>query len=104
MEVNLSLCQNAVDIAFRVPHGFLSLILPNRLLADNIDILREVFAEIQKQHLFRMDAVVVLPDHLHCIWTLPEDDANLSIHWNMLKGVFSKKIEKRRKNFSQPEV
>ncbi len=66
----------------------------NRLLVDKIDILREVFAETQKKHPFRMDAVVVLPDHLHCIWTLPENDADFSTRWNMLKGAFSKRIEK----------
>ena len=66
----------------------------NRLLVDKIDILRDVFAETKQQYPFRMNAVVVLPDHLHCIWTLPEDDANFSIRWNMLKGAFSKRIEK----------
>ena len=41
-----------------------------------------------------MDAVVVLPDHIHCIWTLPEGDSDFSTRWNILKGAFTKTIEK----------
>ena len=35
-----------------------------------------------------------MPDHLHTIWTLPENDADFSIRWNMLKGQFSGSITK----------
>ena len=38
--------------------------------------------------------MVILPDHLHCVWTLPPDDADFSIRWNLLKGHFSRSIEK----------
>ncbi|WP_292929813.1 transposase [Nitrosomonas sp.] len=41
-----------------------------------------------------MNAVVILPDHLHCIWTLPQVDADFSTCWNMLKGYFSRHIAK----------
>ena len=41
-----------------------------------------------------MDAVVIMPDHLHTIWTLPTDDKEVSIRWNMLKGHFSRSMEK----------
>ena len=41
-----------------------------------------------------MDAVAVLSDHLHCIWTLPPNDSDFSKRWNMLKGDFSRHIEK----------
>ena len=40
-----------------------------------------------------MDAVVVLPDHLHAIWTLPPGDTDFSMRWNLLKGHFSRAIE-----------
>jgi len=39
-----------------------------------------------------MDAVVILPDHLHCIWTLPQADADFLTRWNLLKGYFSRHI------------
>ncbi|WP_305263996.1 hypothetical protein [Nitrosomonas sp.] len=43
-----------------------------------------------------MDAVVILPDHSHCIWTLPQVDADFSTRWNMLKGYFSRHIAKEQ--------
>lgn len=64
----------------------------NRLLAEKIDLLRSAFEYTQQRHPFRMDAVVILPDHLHCIWTLPQDDADFSTRWNLLKGYFSRHI------------
>lgn len=39
-----------------------------------------------------MGAVVVLPDHLHCIWTLPEGDADYSIRWSLIKATFSRSL------------
>jgi putative transposase len=36
-----------------------------------------------------VDAVVVLPDHLHCIWRLPEADADFSTRWRLVKRSFS---------------
>ena len=44
----------------------------NTLLVDEIDILRDVVNKVKKQHPFKLDAMVVLPDHLHVIWTLPD--------------------------------
>ena len=66
----------------------------NRWLLDQIDGLRLAFAYTQQRRPFRMDAVVILPDHLPCLWTLPADDADFSIRWNWLKGHFSRSIEK----------
>lgn len=66
----------------------------NRLLIDNVDLLRKAFAYTKCRHPFKIDAVVVLPDHMHCIWTLPEGDADFSTRWNVLKGTFSKSLEK----------
>lgn len=39
-----------------------------------------------------MDAVIIMPDHLHCIWTLPPEDANFSTRWSLLKSYFSRSI------------
>jgi putative transposase len=49
-------------------------------------------------HPFRIDAMVVLPDHLHAIWTLPEDDVDFSTRWALIKAGFSRCIpaEERR--------
>jgi putative transposase len=61
----------------------------NHLLVDHIDLLRAAFEYVKQRHPFRMDAVVILPDHLHCIWTLPPGDTDFSTHWNLIKVHFS---------------
>ncbi len=43
---------------------------------ENISLLRESFKYVMKRHPFKIDAIVILPDHLHSIWTLPEGDYN----------------------------
>ena len=48
----------------------------SRLLVDHIDDLREAVREVRRQHPFVIRAWVVLPDHLHAIWQLPESDAD----------------------------
>ncbi len=62
------------------------------LLTDQIDLLRTSFAYVQKHHPFTIDAIVVLPDHLHCIWTLPDGDSNFSTRWRLIKTVFSRGV------------
>lgn len=46
------------------------------------------------QRPFRIDAIVVLPDHLrlHCIWTLPPDDADFSTRWRLIKTRFARAV------------
>ena len=39
-----------------------------------------------------IDACVVLPDHLHCVWTLPEGDADYSTRWRVLKTIFARNL------------
>ena len=43
------------------------------LLTDHIDLLRDSVRRVRRLHQFHSDAWVVLPDHLHCVWTLPPD-------------------------------
>ena len=43
---------------------------------DNVELLRQAFKKIIKKHPFRIEAFVLLPDHLHCIWTLPDHDSD----------------------------
>ena len=66
----------------------------NNLLVDRIDSLRAAFAAVHVRHPFRMNAVVILPEHLHCIMTLPEGDVDFSTRWNLIKGNFSRMVEK----------
>jgi putative transposase len=50
-----------------------------------ISALREAISRVRLSRPFFIDALVLLPDHLHCVWTLPEDDANFSVRWSLIK-------------------
>jgi len=63
-----------------------------RLLTENIDVLRTALRETQRRHPFSIDAMVVLPDHLHAVWTLPDGDADFSTRWRLVKTSFSWKL------------
>ena len=60
------------------------------LLTENIGLLRAAFRFVRARHPFSIDAAVILPDHLHMIWTLPEDDADFALRWRLIKGAFSR--------------
>jgi putative transposase len=47
--------------------------------------LRSAIESVRISHPFTIEAWVLLPDHLHCIWTLPEGDADFSTRWMMIK-------------------
>ena len=46
------------------------------------------------RHPFKMDAFVLLPDHLHCIWTLPQEDREFSMRWRLIKSNFTHSCDK----------
>ena len=66
----------------------------NGLLVERIEALRSAFHTVRERHPFRMEAVVVLPDHLHCVWSLPEGDADYSTRWGLIKAKFSRSLER----------
>jgi len=47
--------------------------------------LREAIAHVRKRYSLTMDAIVLLPDHLHCIWRLPRGDSDFSTRWRLIK-------------------
>lgn len=53
-------------------------------------LLRQAWLDVRERFPFILDAICLLPDHLHCIWTLPEDDADYSIRWKEIKRLFTK--------------
>ncbi len=59
------------------------------LLIDHIHLLRAAFRQVRARHPFAIEAAVVLPEHLHAIWTLPEDDANFATRWHLIKSAVS---------------
>jgi REP element-mobilizing transposase RayT len=66
------------------------------LLTDQIEALREAARRTRERYPFHINAFVVLPDHLHAIRTLPEDDPDFSRRWRLIKIQFSKSIPSRR--------
>ena len=58
--------------------------------AENIDVLRQGIRQVMQRHPFTIDAFVVLPEHLHCIWTMPQDDHDFSKRWRLIKSYFSR--------------
>ena len=68
-----------------------------RLLIENIDALRAAFREARRCHPFVVEAIVVLPDHLHCILTLPPGDADFATRMKMLKALFSHSLPKNER-------
>ena len=51
--------------------------------------LRNAIKTIQDQRPFELFAIVLLPDHLHCIWTLPPGDDKYPIRWKRIKEEFT---------------
>jgi putative transposase len=65
-----------------------------RLLVERIDMLRDAFREVQRTRPFDVIAIVVLPEHLHCLWRLPEGDADNADRWARIKSGFSRRLPK----------
>jgi putative transposase len=59
------------------------------MLTDHVGLLRNAFRAARRERSFTIDAVVVLPEHLHAILTLPSDDADFSGRWRRIKGHFA---------------
>ena len=64
----------------------------SRLFITHVDALRNAVRDVRTRAPFHIDAWVVLPDHMHCIWTLPAGDDNYSGRWRALKKTFTKSI------------
>jgi putative transposase len=64
----------------------------SRVLVERAQALRGAFRAVRTRHPFEVDAIVVLPDHLHTIWTLPAYDHDFATRWRLIKGTFSRAI------------
>ena len=51
--------------------------------------LREAFERVRAENPFRIDALCLLPEHIHCVWSLPQGDADFSGRWRKIKGIFT---------------
>jgi putative transposase len=62
---------------------------------ENIDILRNAFRSIMSQRPFVIEAIVILPDHLHTIWNMPASDCDYSSRWREIKKCVSRHLDPR---------
>ena len=58
-------------------------------LIDHIDLLREAYRVTVAEQPVRCEAMVILPDHIHAVWTLPPGDTDFSRRWQKIKGRFT---------------
>src|SRR5690242_15100633 len=65
------------------------------VLVDQIASLRAAFRLTRRERPFAIDAIVVLPDHLHTIMTLPPEDADFSGRWRRIKALFTHSVAQR---------
>ncbi len=64
----------------------------NDLLTRHIDTLRKAIAMVKNTHPFIIHGWVVLPDHMHCVIELPENDHDFALRWRLIKMLFSRAI------------
>jgi putative transposase len=87
-----------------IPGGsyFFTLVTERRrkLFVDeaNVVLLRRAFHHVMRKRPFVLDAAVIMPDHLHCIWTLLPDDADFSTRWRLIKTWFTKNCDDQYKS------
>ena len=73
-------------------------------LVDHVSTLRTAFRIARQEHPFTIDAIVILPEHLHSLWTLPRGDSDFSGRWRRIKTCFTHRLAaagvplKRRRN------
>ena len=64
----------------------------NDLLVRHIEDLRCIVARVRSAHPFSIHGWAVMPDHLHCLISLPEHDTDFALRWRLIKGGFSQAI------------
>jgi putative transposase len=72
----------------------------SQVLVENINLLRKSFRVIKQKHPFDIVASVVLPDHIHAIWTLPENDNEYPMRWQSIKARFTRELRKNGTNLN----
>ena len=69
------------------------------VLTENIDLVRRALRVTRRARPFAINAIVVLPEHLHAVLTLPAADADYSGRWRRFKGLFSRLLMTGGANF-----
>ena len=72
------------------------------LLTDEIGRLRVALRQTMAERPFRIEAAVVLPDHLHMIWTLPPGDSDIGTRWGAIKARFTRSLRDEGEGLCRP--
>jgi putative transposase len=67
---------------------------------SSVKEIKNAFLKVMAAYPFVVDAIVLLPDHLHCLWTLPENDQDFSTRWRLIKSYFTKNFGRKSKGAS----
>ncbi len=62
------------------------------VLVRHIDLLRAALRKVSTEQPFTINAIVILPDHLHTVWSLPDGDADYSQRWRAIKSHFTRAL------------
>jgi putative transposase len=57
-----------------------------------VRLFQNAVAEVRARHPFALQGQVILPDHLHALWTLPDGDAAYSTRWRLIKSSFTRAL------------
>ena len=60
--------------------------------------------KIKTEKPFKIESIVILPDHLHCIWNMPESDCDFSSRWREIKKYVTKRISSERNDRNEGNV
>ncbi|WP_044500940.1 transposase [Nostoc sp. PCC 7107] len=60
---------------------------------ENIILLRQAFKKVIAQYPLIVDAIAILPNHIHCLWSLPPGDSDFSNRWRLIKNYFSHRCD-----------
>ena len=75
---------------------FFTVALSNResdLLVEYIDYFKFAYRQVWQDYPFELIAVCVLPDHIHAVWSLPSNDCDYSLRWQLIKRYFSRHFD-----------
>ncbi len=71
----------------------------SNLLTERVTDLRAAFRRARTERPFDIGAIVILPDHLHAIMTLPQDDGDFPLRWRRIKTLFTQAVIARGATF-----
>jgi putative transposase len=64
--------------------------LPILTTPQGRQFLRSAWIDTRDRFPFTTLAICLLPEHIHCIWTLPDGDANYPVRWKEIKRLFTR--------------